>query len=709
MILRKWEVRPLDKERAAAFAQTYGVPFFLAMLMNIRGLDDAAHLREFLGEGEPLSDPFLLKDMDKAAARITRAVDNMEKIAVYGDYDADGVTSTAMLYSYLETRGADVIFYIPQREGEGYGMNIGAVEYLKEQGVTLIVTVDNGISSVQEVARANELGIDVVVTDHHRPQEILPDAVAVVDAYRPDDTSPYKHFSGVGIAFKLLMALEDGAGDVEDLLEAYSDLAAIGTIGDIVPLTGENRTLIRAGLERLSQSDRPGVQALLENAGIAGKALTSTNVAFTLVPRINATGRMGAPERAVRLLISGYEEEAEVLSEEICADNEERRRVEAEIAEAAFADIEAKGYMKDRVVVVDGENWHHGVIGIVASRVTERCGKPCMIISRGETEAKGSGRSIEGFSLFEAICACGDLLIKFGGHPMAAGITLKPENIEAFRKRINRYAAEHFPQMPTQTVTLDCKLNPAALSVSMAQSLTQLEPFGNGNPQPVFGLFNMELSNVTPVGGGGHLRLTLEKNGAVITAMRFNTKPEELPYHIGDKIDLAVQLEAREFRGQPSLTVIVRDMKFAAFNTEKNIASLASFEKWQRGEVLSAEDKNRLYPDRACLAAIYRALRTVNGKETDQVRFVSQFGKDMTLGLFKTALLVLRSAAWYTAKLQTIHLRQRSSKRAAKQILHVPRCFWHCNKGTEGVKNDGRSSKNVCGPCVTDRKKRKRI
>lgn len=640
MILRKWEVRPLDKERAAAFAQTYGVPFFLAMLMNIRGLDDAAHLREFLGEGEPLSDPFLLKDMDKAAARITRAVDNMEKIAVYGDYDADGVTSTAMLYSYLETRGADVIFYIPQREGEGYGMNMGAVEYLKEQGVSLIVTVDNGISSVQEVARANELGIDVVVTDHHRPQEILPDAVAVVDAYRPDDTSPYKHFSGVGIAFKLLMALEDGAGDVEDLLEAYSDLAAIGTIGDIVPLTGENRTLIRAGLERLSRSDRPGVQALLENAGIAGKALTSTNVAFTLVPRINATGRMGAPERAVRLLISGYEEEAEVLSEEICADNEERRRVEAEIAEAAFADIEAKGYMKDRVVVVDGENWHHGVIGIVASRVTERCGKPCMIISRGETEAKGSGRSIEGFSLFEAICACGDLLIKFGGHPMAAGITLKPENIEAFRKRINQYAAEHFPQMPTQTVTLDCKLNPAALSVSMAQSLTQLEPFGNGNPQPVFGLFNMELSNVTPVGGGGHLRLTLEKNGAVITAMRFNTKPAELPYHIGDKIDLAVQLEAREFRGQPSLTVIVRDMKFAAFNTEKNLASLASFEKWQRGEVLSAEDKNRLYPDRACLAAIYRALRTVNGKETDQVRFVSQFGKDMTLGLFKTALLV---------------------------------------------------------------------
>ena len=287
MNIRKWEVRPLDKGRAAAFAEAVGIPSFLAMLMNIRGLDDAAHAEEFLGAGMPLSDPFLLKDMDRAAARITEAIDRMEKIAVYGDYDADGITSTAMVYSYLETRGADVLYYIPQREGEGYGMNVGAVEHLASLGVTLIVTVDNGISSVHEVERANALGVDVVITDHHRPQAQLPQAVAVVDAYRADDRSPYKDFSGAGIAFKLLMALEEGAGDVDDLLETYGDLAAIGTIGDIVPLTGENRTLIRAGLRILSESDRPGVRALLADSGFSGRQLTATNVAFTLVPRIN--------------------------------------------------------------------------------------------------------------------------------------------------------------------------------------------------------------------------------------------------------------------------------------------------------------------------------------------------------------------------------------------------------------------------------------
>lgn len=569
MNIRNWEVRPLDKDRAAALAQAYNIPFFLAMLLNIRGVDRSEEIEAFLGAGAPLSDPFLLKDMDRAAERITRAIDAMEKIAVYGDYDADGVTSTAMVYSYLETRGADVMFYIPQREGEGYGMNIAAVEHLASLGVTLIITVDNGISSIREVERAKALGVDVVVTDHHRPQETLPAAVAVVDAYRKDDESPCKDFSGAGIAFKLLMALEEGAGDLDDLLETYGDLAAIGTIGDVVPLTGENRTLVNAGLRLLSESERPGVRALLTDSGFTGRQLTATNVAFTLVPRINATGRMGAPERAVRLLTSVDDGEAARLSAEICADNEERRRVEAAISEAAFADIEARGLSEDRVIVVDGAGWHHGVIGIVASRITDRFGKPCIVISRGESEAKGSGRSVEGFSLFEAICACGDLLIKYGGHPMAAGVTLLGDRIDAFRAAINAYAAEKFPQMPAQTVTLDCKLNPAALSVAMVESLRRLEPFGNGNPQPVFGLYNMNLCDISAVGGGGHLRLTLEKNGAVLTAMRFNTRPEEFAYAPGDRLDLAVQLEAREFRGQQSLTVIVRDMKPAASTRRK--------------------------------------------------------------------------------------------------------------------------------------------
>lgn len=640
MNIRKWEVKPLNKERAAAFAQTYNIPFFLAMLMNIRDLDDEAHLESILGGGAELSDPFLLKDMDRAAERINRAIDEMEKIAVYGDYDADGITSTAMVYSYLETRGADVIYYIPQREGEGYGMNIGAVEYLASQGVTLIITVDNGISSVQEVARAAELNIDVVITDHHRPQAVLPQAVAVVDAYRSDDESPYKDFSGAGIAFKLLMALEADTGAIDDLFETYSDLAAIGTIGDVVPLTGENRTLIIHGLRVLSESERPGVNALLQNSGYQEKKLTATNVAFTLVPRINATGRMGSPERAVRLLISEFEDEANELAEEICADNDERRRVEAQISEAAFEDIEARGLADDRIIVVDGENWHHGVIGIVASRITDRFGKPCIVISKTGNEAKGSGRSIEGFSLFEAICACEEQLVKFGGHPMAAGITLATDRIDEFRQRINRYAMEKFPHMPVQKIELDCKLNPAALSVALADSLSQLEPFGNGNPQPIFGLYNMELNDIVPVGNGGHLRLMLEKNGAVITAMRFNTKAEDFPYRSGDRVDLAVQLESRQFRGQASLTVIVRDMKPTAFDTEVNLNSLASYESWQRGERLSDADKALLYPDRNCLAGIYRALRALNGKETDIIRFVSQLGAQVNMGRLYVALSV---------------------------------------------------------------------
>lgn len=652
MNIRNWEVLPLDKERAAALAQTYNIPFFLAMLMNIRGLDDAAQVEAFLGEGAPLTDPFLLKDMDRAAERIARAIDGMEKIAVYGDYDADGITSTAMVYSYLETRGADVMYYIPQREGEGYGMNVGAVEYLASLGVSLIITVDNGISSVQEVARAGELGMDVVITDHHRPQETLPPATAVVDAYRADDESPYKHFSGAGIAFKLLMALEEGTGDTEDLLEAYGDLAAIGTIGDVVPLTDENRTLIRAGLRLLSESDRPGVRALLRDSGFTGRSLTATNVAFTLVPRINATGRMGSPDRAVRLLISGYDEETAALSADICADNEERRRVEASISEAAFADIEARGLLNDRVIVVDGEDWHHGVIGIVASRITDRYGKPCIVLSRGETEAKGSGRSVEGFSLFEAVCACGDLLIKYGGHPMAAGVTLQTDKIEQFRAAINAYAAKRFPQMPAQTVTLDCRLNPAALSVSMVESLARLEPFGNGNPQPVFGLYNMTLDDISAVGGGNHLRLTLEKNGAVMTAMRFNTKPEEFVYQRGDRLDLAVQLEAREYRGQPSLTVIVRDIKPAAFDTGKNIAALASYASRQRGEPLTQADKARLCPDRAYLAAAYRALRALDGKPMDLIRLTAQLGPESTLGKLRTALDVFEERGLVHSTLQ---------------------------------------------------------
>ena len=612
MNIKKWEVAPLNRERAAQIAERYSLPFFLSMLLEIRGFEDEEEIRDLLSEGR-LSDPLLMKDMDKAVERIRRAIDQFEKIAVYGDYDADGVTATSILFTYLEAVGADVIYYIPQREGEGYGMNLHAVEILHEEGVSLIITVDNGIASVAEVARAKELGMDVVVTDHHRPQREIPEAYAVVDAYQADDHGPYKDLSGAGVALKLVMALEDG--DAGSVLEEYADLAALGTVADVVPVLGENRTIVKAGLNILSRGGRVGVDALLEQSGMEGKAATATSLAFTVIPRINATGRMGAPERAVRLLTCDSQEEAQPLSAEICEDNERRREVEAEIAKEAMERIESEGsLLYSRVIVVDGKGWHHGVIGIVASRITERFGKPCVVISVDGNMAKGSGRSVEGFSLFQAVCACGDLMERYGGHPMAAGVTLKAENVPLFRERINQYAAQVCPEMPAQVLSIDCKLNPAALSPEMPQSLEPLEPYGSGNPQPLFGLYNMELRQVVPVGGGNHLRLICAKKGVAVTCMKFGTTPEDFPFSPGDVLDLAVTLEAKEFRGEQKLTVSVRDIKLSGLDMDQCIHTYRLYEKLQREESLSPQEGAELLPSRQDLAVLYRKLVSLKGQ-----------------------------------------------------------------------------------------------
>ena len=612
MNIKKWEVAPLNRERAAQIAERYSLPFFLSMLLEIRGFEDEEEIRDLLSGGR-LSDPLLMKDMDKAVERIRRAIDQFEKIAVYGDYDADGVTATSILFTYLEAVGADVIYYIPQREGEGYGMNLHAVEILHEEGVSLIITVDNGIASVAEVARAKELGMDVVVTDHHRPQREIPEAYAVVDAYQADDHGPYKDLSGAGVALKLVMALEDG--DAGSVLEEYADLAALGTVADVVPVLGENRAIVKAGLNILSRGGRAGVDALLEQSGMEGKAATATSLAFTVIPRINATGRMGAPERAVRLLTCDSQEEAQPLSAEICEDNERRREVEAEIAKEAMERIESEGsLLYSRVIVVDGKGWHHGVIGIVASRITERFGKPCVVISVDGNMAKGSGRSVEGFSLFQAVCACGDLMERYGGHPMAAGVTLKAENVPLFRERINQYAAQVCPEMPAQVLSIDCKLNPAALSPEMPQSLEPLEPYGSGNPQPLFGLYNMELRQVVPVGGGNHLRLICAKKGVAVTCMKFGTTPEDFPFSPGDVLDLAVTLEAKEFRGEQKLTVSVRDIKLSGLDMDQCIHTYRLYEKLQREESLSPQEGAELLPSRQDLAVLYRKLVSLKGQ-----------------------------------------------------------------------------------------------
>lgn len=646
MNIRKWEVAPLDRDRAAGLSEDYNLPSFLGVMLDIRGFHTREAIEGLL-HGDTLADPSRMQDMDRAVERIRQAVDDFEKIAVYGDYDADGVTATAMLFSYLQAMGGDVMYYIPQREGEGYGMNRGAVETLHGQGVNLIITVDNGISSMEEVELARELGMDVVITDHHRPHEQLPRAVAVVDAHRADDTSPFRELSGAGVVLKLLIALEDG--DAAQVVSEYGDLAALGTIGDVVPVLGENRAIVQAGLRILRKGGRPGLDALLERCGPL-REITATSLAFSVIPCINATGRMGAPERAVRLLTCEEEDTAQALAAEIVEDNRRRRQTEREISAEVMAAIEGDARLKyARIIVVSGQGWHHGVVGIVAARVTERYGRPCFVISVDEAEARGSGRSVEGFSLFDAVSWCSDLLVRFGGHPMAAGATMLPENVEAFREKINEYARNTCPYMPAPSLRLDCKLKPRALSPELPRSLAPLEPFGSGCPQPLFGLFDMELRDVTPVGGGNHLRLSLFRDGVSVRCMRFRMRQEEFPHIPGERLDLAVTLEAGEYRGEEQLNIVVKDMKPSGMEPEECIKSLRLYEKLCRGEPLEAAEAGVLAPDRSQLAALYRLLGARQGRGTGPLALLAALQeKGESLGRLLVSLDMLEERGLIT-------------------------------------------------------------
>ncbi len=642
MNIKNWEVLPFDKAQVISLVEKYQLPSVLAMLFQVRGFTQSEQIDDLLGRTEIPTDPFEIKDMDKAADRIMRAIENFEKIAIFGDYDADGVTSTAILYTYLEQNGANVIWYIPKREGEGYGMNIQAVDFLKSQGVELIVTVDNGISSVNEIAYAKELGIETVVTDHHRPHEVLPDAVAVVDPYiEGNEHLEFRDYSGAGIAFKLIQAIETEIGDPEELLDQYADIASIGIIGDIVPLVSENRRIVRRGLQELANSDRVGIRALIEKSGAAERNLTSTAVAFTIVPRINATGRMGDSDRAVRLLITQDEDEAASLAEQICLDNTNRREVEAQITQSVIDSIENNDEIKySRVIVVGGDGWHHGVVGIVAARITERYGKPCMIIAVNNGVAKGSGRSVEGFNLFEAITDSKDLLQKFGGHPMAAGITLAPENIAAFRESMNAYARLHYPVMPAQTITIDLKLQPSALTTAIPQSISVLEPFGAANPAPLFGLYKMKLESINALGGGNHLRLNLTRGDVGVSCMRFSMDEKSFPYEIGDTLDLAVSLENKMFRGAMSLTIQVKEIKISGQDMSELISSWRIYEKFKRGEELTDAEKVNVKPTREDFIPLYKLIR-VSGWRAGLCSLLSRMPTSMSLGKLRLCLDVL--------------------------------------------------------------------
>ena len=604
---KKWVVAKGDKDFAALTAQELSIDPFAALLVTSRGFNDIDSIEKFFDNEAVLSlDPFSIKDMDKAAERINKAIDEFELICVFGDYDADGVTATALLYSYLEARGANVIRYIPDRILEGYGLNSGAVRELAQRGVKLIVTVDNGVSAIEEAQLAKQLGMTLVVTDHHKVGAVLPEAYAVVDPHREDCPSTFKEMSGVGVAFKLVCALEGGADDM--LLEEYGDLVALGSIGDVVSLTGENRIMVRNGLRIIKEEPSPGIAALMESAGMGDKYFNASSAAFTVCPRINAAGRMGSANKALELLLCDDPEEAEFIAEEINNMNVLRQKTENEIFMQATAMLNEDPELKnDKIIVVDGEGWHQGVIGIVAAKITERYGRPCIVISRDGEKAKGSCRSVEGFSIYDAIESVSDCLEHFGGHTLAAGVGLKSSRIFEFRCRINEYAANI--EMPFALQKIDCRLLPSSISLDLLDSLSMLEPFGSGNPQPCFGLFGVKIDDVTGISEGRHIRMSVSRNGSRTGVVCFGMPEKSFPFEKGDTVDLAVNLDRNVYNGETRVSVIVRGIRPSLTDEEKVLSSIRLCERLARGESLSSEEAKALLPDRELEVAVFKSIK----------------------------------------------------------------------------------------------------
>lgn len=605
---RAWNIIPYDKSKALALAEESGVDEFAVLLLLSRGYDTAEKIRDFVFCADSvLSSPFEIKDMDKAADSILAAVENGEKILVYGDYDCDGVTATALLCSYLEAVGADVHSYIPSRINEGYGLTDEGVNSIIENGYSLVITVDNGISAVEEAKTLKEHGVSLVITDHHKAGSVLPDAEAVVDPHREDDTSPFKELAGVGVALKLCAALE--GGDTETVLGELGELAAIGTIADIVPLTGENRTIVKLGLKQLSETARPGLRSLLELSCGTDRELSSTSVAYTIAPRINAAGRMDNALVALRLLMTEDENEARTCAETLCKLNSDRQKTESEIAFAAEKYFEKyPEHILDRVLVVSGRDFHPGVVGIAAARLVDKYSKPAIVINVSEDGVcRGSCRSVDGFSMYDALDKCSHLLVRFGGHTLAAGFSIEKDKIDEFRLAINDYARTVGDFYPT--LNIDCRLNPANLSTEIFESLALLEPFGAENPVPVFGLFGMTVAGIKPIGGGKHLRLTLTRGGTSVPAVWFGKTVGEFPFSLGDTADAAVRLEKNEYMGRTSVSVRIKDMRPSGSDDKCVFGGLLMCEAVRRGEEVSDLIRKTLCPDRKFITDLYRFIR----------------------------------------------------------------------------------------------------
>lgn len=605
----RWKTSQTDKDAAAAVAEEFSLEPLAALLLASRGMTDPQEIESFLFADGLFRDPFEIEDMDKAAERIGAAVDSGEKITIFGDYDADGVTSTALLYLYLREQGANVGYYIPDRVSEGYGISCEAVRKFSQDGTRLIITVDNGISAVGETKLANELGMDVVITDHHKVGEVIPEAVAVVNPHRADSECEFREYAGVGVVFKLVCALE---GDSDIICEKYADLAAIGTLADVVPVVDENRIIVKKGIEQLKHSHRYGIEALKAVSGTDKRAVSASTIAFGIAPRINAAGRMKSAKTAVELLLCDTAEKAQALAQEIDAANRERQAVETQATAQAVELIESDDRIKYApIIVVAGENWHQGVIGIVASRLVSRYGKPAIVISTDGETGKGSCRSIEGFSIYDALSSVNGMLNHFGGHTLAAGFGINSKDIDEFRLKLCEYASR--ATMPYPQLGIDLTIKPSFISNGLLEVLSMFEPFGADNPQPCFAMKNAVLKSVRPVGEGKHLRLVFEKDSREIGAIMFSQTVNDFPYEAGDLVNIAFRVEKNEFRGEVKPAVQTVDISFADSDFDTYNASRRVYEKFRGNSRLSEKEIRLLTPDRAFFASVYKFLKAKDG------------------------------------------------------------------------------------------------
>ena len=605
----KWRIAP-ERPDAQARLTAAGYPYLVSAVLAGRGVDTPEQAAAFLEREQSLAySPFLMKDMDKAAARVQQALTNNEKIAVFGDYDVDGITATCILVDYLQSRGADVVHYIPRRIEDGYGLSCDAIQGLYDRGVRLLVTVDCGITGVEEVDFADSLGMDVVITDHHECREELPHAAAVVDPHRADCQYPFKHLAGCGVALKLVLAL--GGPDREAALFArYCTLAAIGTVADVMQMSGENRTIVSRGLDSIEHSDFIGLHALLKEAGLTGKDISSVQIGFVLAPRINAAGRMGAADMAAELLLCQDEAKAEALAKALCALNRERQNVEQDIYTQAEEMI---GHMPDRqrsALVLESSRWHQGVVGIVASRLSEKYSRPSFMIHLNGSTGKGSCRSWGGFNLFAALEHCKDLLLGFGGHELAAGFTIQRENIPAFRDRMNDYARQMCGEGAPETVLdIDAAITrPGDVTLEELEALSTLEPYGSGNTRPVFCLLGATLLRTQNVGQNRHLKLRLGKGCAQFDGIFFSTVAERCGCAVGDRVDAAFYLQINEFRGSRTVQLQMVDIRPSLCASGREQEALTLAHHTAGGGVPPLRDARRALPTRQQFAAAWRFL-----------------------------------------------------------------------------------------------------